>query len=113
MAWTINGVTIHVEEDSDWKWTPRIGEINVLDSTQTLIHHAGRPSYTRTLQFVVFSGYQENILTLPSGQVVPLVSDLGAQGNVTIKSVSAKRLLDISRNTGVYRCTMEIIKSGS
>lgn len=113
MAWTLNGVRIYVEDDTDWQWTPRIGEIDVLDSTQTIMHHAGRPSYKRTLQFVIFSGYHANILSLPSGIAIPLVSDLGAQGDVTIKSIKAKRLLDTSRTTGVYRCTCECTKSGS
>ena len=113
MSWTINGVRIYVEDDTDWQWTPRIGEINVLDSSETIVHHAGRPSYTRTLQFVVFSGYHANILTLPSGTAMPLVSDQGNQGDVIIKSVKAKRLLDISRVTPVYRVTMELLKDGS
>ena len=112
MAWTLNGVRVYVEKDTDWQLTPRIGEVNVLDSNQTIIHCAGRPSYTRSLTFVVFSGYQANILTLPLCSGIPLVSDQGAQGDVIIKSLKADRLLDISRTTAVYRITCELIKDG-
>lgn len=113
MPWTIEGVRIYVEEDTDWICVPRIGEINVLDSTETIIHRAGRPSYTRTIQFVVFSGYQANILPLCVASGITLVSDQGGQGDVWIKSAKAKRLLDTSRVTPVYRVTMELIKDGS
>jgi len=111
MAWYLGGVRIYVEKDSDWQVDPRLGMIDVLDSSQTIVHHAGRPSYLRSLTFVVFSGYQENILPLATGSGIPLVSDQGAQGNVIVKNFKADRILDISRITPVYRVTTELIYS--
>jgi hypothetical protein len=112
MAWTLGGERIYVEKDSGWQTKPRIGKIEILDSEQTIIHRAGRPSYNRSIQFVVFSGYKDNILPLCSG-VQALVSDQGAEGNVHIESMQAERLRDISRTTPVFRVTMECIKDGS
>jgi len=107
MAWYINGKRIYVEEDTGWKVTSRLSEIDVLDSTKTIFHYAGHPSYTRSLTFVVFSGYYADILSLPLGEGVTLISDLGSE-SVIIKSIEPKRLRDISRTTAVMRCTMEL-----
>jgi len=111
--WYLGGVRIYVEKDSGWKVQPRRGEINVLDSNETIIHCAGRPSYTRNLTFVVVSGYENNILPLAdvcSG--VELCTDHGSAGNVTIKSISADRLQAINHPNPVYRVTIECIKDG-
>jgi len=112
MAWTLDGVRIFVEKDTDWQTEPRLGENDVLDSTQTQLHYAGRPSYRRTLTFVVFSGYQANILPLADGVVKALVSDISAQGDVVVMSFKADRILDTSRDTAVYRVTAELVKDG-
>ena len=109
MAWTLDGVRIYVEKDSGWEHSPRLGEINILDSNQTIIHDAGRPSYTRNITFVVFSGYHDNILPITDGA---LVSDQGAEGDVVVKNCSAERLQDIKRTTAVFRVTMNLIKDG-
>lgn len=113
MPWTIGGVRIYTEKDSGWETTPRLPEINILDSTQTIFHDAGRPSYTRSLQFVVFSGYFANIIPLANGAVQALVSDFGAEGDVMIRSLKPTRLQDISRATRVHRVQMEITRDGS
>jgi len=107
MAWYLNGVRIYVEEDTGWQHTPRLGEIDVLDSTQTIIHYAGRPSYTRQIVGVVFSGYHNNILPIVSGI---LLSDQGNEGMVIVKSCKGKRLQDIKRDTAVYRVTLDLIQ---
>lgn len=108
MSWYLDGQRIYVEKDSGWAHNPRLGEINVLDSTQTIIHTAGRPSYTRQLTFVVFSGYHDNILPITDGI---LLSDQGNEGEVIVKSMKGERLMDISRTTAVFRCTVELIAS--
>lgn len=113
MPWTIGSVRIYVEKDSGWETTPRLSEINVLDSTQTIFHDAGRPSYTRSLQFVVFSGYFANILPLADGTLQPLTSDYGAEGDVMIRDLKPTRLQDIGRATRVHRVQMEVTKDGS
>lgn len=114
MAWYIHGQRIYVEKDTGWQASPRRGEIDVLDSTQTLIHCAGRPSYKRTLTFVLFSGYHANILPLAdicSG--IPLISDQGAEGDVYIMNLKADRIFDTSRTTPVFRITAELLKDGT
>lgn len=113
MAWTLGGERIYVEEDTGWVLTPRYGEIDILDSTQTILHYAGLPSKKRTITFVVFSGYHDNIIPLLDGTSKALVSDQGSEGNVYIKDVSAERLRDISRTTEVHRVTMELMKDDS
>lgn len=112
MAWTIAGKRIFVEKDTGWQTQPRQGKIDVLDSNQTIIHGAGRPSYTRTLVFIVFSGYEADILPLADNTAKALISDQGAQGDVIITNLRGDRLQDIKRTTPVYRITMEITKSG-
>ncbi|GAH04230.1 unnamed protein product [marine sediment metagenome] len=112
MPWTIAGIRIYVEKDTGWETTPRLAEINILDSFQTIVHEAGRPSYTRSLGFVVFSGYFANIAPLADGVAHALVSDQGAEGDVFIKSLKPTRLLDISRVTVVTRVAMDLIKDG-
>ena len=110
MAWTLAGQRIYVEQDTAWQHTPRIGEVNVLDSEETILHYAGRPSYTRQIVFVVFSGYGTNILPITSGI---LVSDQCNEGQVVVKSCKGTRLFDTSRTTSVVRVTMELLKAGS
>lgn len=121
MAWYLGGERIYVEKDTGWTTNPRIGEVDVLDSKQTIIHNAGRPSHRRTIVFVVFSGYHDNILPLADNLVYPsgviLLSDQNpagvGEGKVHIKSMKGERLLDISRTTAVYRVTSELIQDGT
>jgi len=115
MAWYIGGKRIYVEKDSGWQTTPRVGEVNVLDSNETILHCAGRPSYNRDITFVVFSGYFNTILPLAACSVsgIALVSDQGAEGNIVIKALKPDRLYDRSRTTPVYRVTMSCIKVGT
>jgi len=113
MAWTLDGQRIYVEKDTGWQLQPRIGEIDVLDSTETLYHYAGKPSPTRTLVFVVLSGYHTNIYPLADGTGKALVSDQGAEGSVIIKNIKADRLQDIKRADAVFRVTTELKKVGS
>lgn len=117
MAWTLGGQRIYTEKDTGWQTDPRLGEIDVLDSKETILHCAGRPSYRRTITFVVFSGYHINILPLADCLVwsggLALVSDQGAEGLVQIKSFKSERLFDISRTTPVFRITCELIQKGS
>lgn len=113
MAWYLDGKRIYVEKDSGWIAERRSAFIEPLDSTQTTIHDSGRPSYRRTLQFVVFSGFHENILPLADGTYKPLLSDQGNEGNVYINTFEPERLHDISRETAVFRVTTELIKEGS
>lgn len=119
--WYLGGYRIYVEKDSGWQTTPRLGEINVLDSQQTLLHDAGRPSYIRSLTFVVFSGYHESIIPLANNTVhsdgLLLLSDqhpaAPGEGYVYVKTMKADRLYDRSRLTAVYRVTVELIQKGS
>lgn len=112
MSWYLGGVRIYVEKDSGWIPKPRIGEINVLDSNQTILHYAGRESHIRQLQFVVFSGYSTQILPMVDGDSYELISDHGSQGNVIIKTMKADRLQALNYPEEVCRVTVELIKDG-
>jgi hypothetical protein len=114
MAWYLNGERIYVEQDTGWKVERRSSEIDILDSNKTIIHDAGRKSYKRDITFVVFSGYSSRILPIiNNASGISLTSDQGAQGDIYIHNFEAERLQDISRNTPVYRVTMEITKDDS
>lgn len=114
MAWYLNSERIYVEEDSGWKVERRNSEIDILDSNKTIIHDAGRKSYTRDITFVVFSGYENRILPIiDNASGISLTSDQGAQGNVYVHRFEPKRLQDVSRDTPVYRITMELTKDDS
>ncbi len=112
MAWYIDGKRVYVTSDTGWQVVPRQGDINILNSSQTIVHFAGRESYKRALVFVVFSGYAANILTLPVDSAVPLISDQGAEGDVVIRSIKSKRMTDTSRTTPVMEVTMDVTKDG-
>lgn len=114
MAWTIDGNRIYVEKDTGWQSERRQAEIDVLDSSKTIIHDSGRPSYKRSIQFVVFSGYAANILPLQdAASSYTLVSDQGSEGSVFVKSLEPERLQAINYDTPVYRVTMEMTKDDS
>ncbi|GAI91534.1 unnamed protein product, partial [marine sediment metagenome] len=78
----------------------------------TLIHYAGRESHRRAIVFVVFSGYNNDIVPLPIDEAVPLISDQGAEGDVVIRNISGKRMRDISRTTPVMEVNMDLTKDG-
>lgn len=112
--WHLDDIRIYVEKDSGWKVDPRRGKIDVLDSTQTIVHCAGRPGYTRSIQFVVFSGYFNQILPMAelcSG--VELCSDIGIQGYIIVDSFNPERLQALNHPNPVYRVTMECTKRGT
>ncbi len=111
MAWYLDGTRIYVEEDTGWIPKVRLGELNILDSTQTVIHKIGVGSYTRTLQFVVFDAYKVWLLDNALLTTVPLISDQGAEGNVEIKSISADRIQALNYAGPVSRITVELVKN--
>jgi len=114
MAWTYGGVRIYVEEDTGILRGRRQARIEVLDSTQTAVHDAGRPSDRRELTFVMFSGYENNFLPLANGSGHALVSDEGSQGNwIIMGEPGANRVRALNYDTSVYRVTMELMKDDS
>jgi hypothetical protein len=112
MTWRLNGVRIYVEDDSGWQPNPRKGEINLLDTEYTIVHHAGRESHRRELGFVVFSGYYENILPLANMDSISLEDDEGATTDVTVISLTPERLYDyLDRN--IHRVKVELLQDDS
>lgn len=114
MAWYYGGVRIYVEEDTGAKRSRRQAMIEILDSASTIIHDSGRPSDRRELTFVVFSGYDANILPLCNGSGHELISDEGSLGNwVIVGEPSPNRVRAINYATPVHRVTMELMKDDS
>ncbi len=114
MAWYLGGVRIYVEEDSGLLRNRRQAMIEVIDSQSTIIHDSGRPSDRREITFVVFSGYEANVLPLINGSGHELISDQGSEGNwVIVGDPSPERLYAINYDTPVYRVTMELMKDDS
>ncbi len=107
--WSLGNVTIHVDKDSGWQAKPRKGTVELLDTEYSVIHYAGRPSYARSLSFVVFSGYAEEVLPLLTEESVTLVEDSGASTSVTIMDLKGERLYDYKLRD-IYRVNVELLQ---
>lgn len=94
MTWRLDGVRVYVEDDSGWKSTPRKGTIELLDTNYSILQTAGRASYRRDLQFVVFSGYAESILPMAALDSVTLEDDDGIETLISVMSLNPTRLYD-------------------
>jgi hypothetical protein len=113
MTWKLGGNRIYVEKDSGWIPIPRKGQIDLLDTSYSILHTAGRESLKREITFVVFSGYESNIL--------PLVDDTSVSfedGDGDTYTVSIMDKPNVSRvynyrdsfdGTKVYRISMQLM----
>lgn len=109
MTWKLSGIRIYVENDSGWKPIPRKATINLLDTTSSILQTAGRESHRRELQFVVFSGFANNILPLASENSVTLEDDDDVETTVSILNMSPERLYDY-HDREVHRIKVELLE---
>ena len=111
MAWSLANVTIHVDED-DGTEEPIYGEIQVLEATDTTLHYAGVKSEGRSLRFHVET--QANLNKLKTAATtdanVPLVSDLGAEGDYRIRKLTYRRIHAVNQPNPWWRCTAELME---
>ena len=109
MTWKLNGVRIYVEDDSGWIPTPRKGLINILNSTNTIVHQAGREAHTRSLTFVIFSGYYASILPITALGTVTLEDDSATETDVTVLDMKPERLYDYL-DRKIHRVKVELME---
>ena len=109
MTWKLGGIRIYVEDDSGWKPTLRKDTINLLDTTSSILQTAGRESHRRDLQFVVFSGFANNILPLADDITVLFEDDDDLETTVSIMSMSPERLYDYN-DRKVHRVKVELME---
>lgn len=111
MAWSLAGVTIHVDEDSDSN-EPVLGEIQVLEATGTTLHYAGAKSENRSLRFWVEGESNHNALeaAAKADSNVALVSDLGAEGNYRIRKLSMRRQHAVNQANPWWKGSAELTK---
>ena len=109
MTWRLNGVRIYVEDDSGWVPTPRKGLINILNSNNTIVHQAGREAHTRSLSFVVFSGYYASILPITAMGTVTLEDDSGTETDITVLDMKSERLYDY-HDRKVHKVKIELME---
>jgi hypothetical protein len=119
MAHTLNGVTLYVTRDVHLN-PAIVAELEVLDSTSTIVQHFSKPSTRRRLTaYVVGSTNWGNIEDLSSGSAaVNYTSDLGSQGNYYIKTVEGDRVRGFPMGFGgaastdpVYLCNIDMIEA--
>jgi len=108
MTWKLGGIRIYVEDDSGWKATPRKGTIELLDTNYSILQTAGRESYRRELNFIVFSGYAVGILPLAVEDSVTLEDDEGNETTVSIMNLTPSRLYDY-KDRKVHRVKAELM----
>lgn len=112
MAWTLATQTIHVDDDTEDGAKPIYGEIQILDATTTTLHYAGARSRTRTVKFWCETVARWNTLlaAAEANANVALVSDLGAEGNYRIMSLSGNRRHAVNKTNPWFYGTAELMK---
>lgn len=111
MPWSLAGVTIHVDEDSDNN-EPVLGEIQVLEATDTTLHYAGAKSEARSLRFWVEGEANHDALEVASkaNNDVALVGDLGAQGDYRIRKLTMHRQHAVNQANPWWKGSVELTK---
>lgn len=109
MTHKINNVRIYVEKDSGWQYRPRKGTVELLDTDYSIIHTAGRPSYSRSITFVVFSGYATDILPVANMTSVNYEDIEGTVTAVSVMDFKSEKLYDYF-GRDIYRVSMELLK---
>ena len=109
MTWKLNGTRVYVEKDSGWISQARKGTIELIDTNSSILQTGGRQSYRRNLQFVVFTGYYNDIVPLEASGTITLEDDWGTVTNVSIMNMSPERLYDyLGRD--IHRVKVELME---
>ncbi len=107
--WKLNETRVYMEKDSGWYCEPRKGTVELLDTSSSILHTAGRPSYRRDLTFVTFSGFSTDVLPLVDDDTVTLEDDLGNTTSVSILNFKPERLYDYKLRE-IHRCNITVIQ---
>lgn len=112
MSWTLNGVTIHVDDDDDDGAEAIYGQIQVLEATTTTLHYAGAKSRVRRLRFWIETEANLNNLrsATEADSSVALVSDQGAEGDYRILKLTSRRRHAVNQPNPWWECTAELMK---
>lgn len=107
--WTLAGIQIYPDDD-DQTDEPLYGEIQILEATETTLHYGGAKSEGRSLQFYVETEASRDVLAAAAkaDANVPLVSDLGGQGNYRLRKLTSRRVHAVNQPNAWYRCTVEL-----
>ena len=117
MAWTLGGVTIHVDDQGDRESVASLYALQqVLDATEETISYYGAQSDRRELDFVLDENLNANTgkstlkTAARANSNCALVSDQGAEGNYRILEIDFVRLQALNKTNPVYRCTASLVK---
>lgn len=112
MSWSLAGNPIHVDDDTDDQGEPIYGQIQVLNSTSTILHYAGAKSRLRSIRFwCETDGRWAALLTAAETDAnVNLTSDLGDQGNYRILSLKGDRRHAVNSPNAWFYGTAELMK---
>jgi hypothetical protein len=102
----LNGVVIGIYRDSYWVGEPVLGELHVLDDTETTLHNAGSTSQFRTIHFWLEDPYDQ-FPTLESAfkaaSTVSFTDWNGTTTNVKIRDLRITRHIKaIKKGTSDY-----------
>jgi len=116
-TWSIGGIPLVVEKDSEDYIKPRIAEIGPLDAVYNYVHFGGTEALKRDITATLFSGYKHynggiGFYDMVGSGYRALISDQGAEGNYIITEARTEVLQDIHRSppARVYRINMKMIK---
>lgn len=109
-TWVLGDVTVTVEQDSEDHIPTRIGFLDVLDSSGTIIHFGGTEAKQRDMQLVMFSGYETIFNPMIGSGYHMLESDQGYEGLYVIKAASPERLQALNQENIVIRSKVNLIK---
>jgi len=103
---SLNSQTIYIFTDSYWTAEPVLGELHVLDGTETVLHNAGYTSQFREINFWLLDPTDQwsNLEgVFKNGTTVVLVDWEGNSHNVKIRDLKiSNHLTDIKRPTSSY-----------
>ena len=115
-TWSVGAVGIYVDEDSGAQ-PAVIGEMHVLDATNSTKHHSGSTGNTRRIGGMLADtdGNQLNTLKAytESDTARTLTSDLGGEGDWLVKNVEWDRVQALNYAYAWYRVSVDLLEPSS
>lgn len=117
MAWSLDGITIHVDDEGDEGSIATLWAIQqVLDATEENISYYGAQSPRRNLAFILDENVNSNTgldtlkATTSAGDDAALVTDHGADGTYKIMDFTWVRRQALNKTNPVYFCRATLIE---
>ena len=114
---SLAGVGIYIEQDSGWIPEPRYAEIDVLDSSETILHHLSTPSHRRVITATIWKSpgsYATLVQASDDHEAVTFSGDVDS-GQVYIRTIEGQRIQNIAGDSAadrfVMRFTAELTKA--